>query len=257
MIGKKFFYKSGMGICILAGVGALLYYGIHRYDEHRVNKRMEQLRQEVYIHTEKNDEQGLKKGKISLKIDFSKLEKINSDIRAWIKMTGVDIDYPVAVSSQNDYYLYHDVDKKKNAHGTLYFAVQSDFASNALIYGHNMKDGSMFGKLQKFGQKEFAQKYPLVYLYTKENTFSYHIIGSFVTDVSADSANAFHCSNYLKIDTPEKLKEFLQQYEICKKYDLLEKISLKDHLLMLSTCEYSSADGRFIVLGKRVKEEKN
>ena len=115
----------------------------------------------------------------------------------------------------------------------------------------------MFGELQKFGQKEFAQKYPLVYLYTKESTFLYHIIGSFVTDVSDDSENAFHCSNYLKINTPEKLKKFLQQYEMCKKYDLLEKVSLKDHLLMLSTCEYSSAGGRFIVLCKRVKEEKN
>ena len=84
MIGKKLFYKSGMGICILAGVGALLYYGIHRYDEQRVNKRMEQLRQEVYIYTEKNNEKSLKKGKASLTIDFSKLKKVNSDIQAWI-----------------------------------------------------------------------------------------------------------------------------------------------------------------------------
>ena len=94
-------------------------------------------------------------------VDFDELKKQNSDIYAWINIPGTSVDYPVLrCEDDNSYYLNHTVDKKKSIYGSIYTENYNgaDFADfNTVVYGHNMKNGTMFGTLKKYRDKTFFE----------------------------------------------------------------------------------------------------
>lgn len=88
-----------------------------------------------------------------LQVDFNKLEEINPDVIAWIEIPGLEISYPVVQGRDNDYYLHHLITGENHKSGSIFmdFHNQEDLSDrNSIIYGHNMKDGSMFGTLDQY-----------------------------------------------------------------------------------------------------------
>lgn len=88
-----------------------------------------------------------------LQVDFAGLKAVNPDIIAWIQIPALDISYPVVLGNDKDYYLYHLFDGKKNINGSIFvdYHNQPDFVdSNTIVYGHNMKNGSLFGTLDRY-----------------------------------------------------------------------------------------------------------
>lgn len=260
-----------MGVCIFAGIFAVIYYGLHRYDSYHNNKITEQAKDIAYSrdNTEKKASsepssdmestlQSLNKAEKNSAVNFSELAKLNQDISAWLCIPGTMIDYPVVVSDQENYYLRRDLKGNYSSHGTLYFSgtgEEYENRTNWLIYGHHMKDGSMFAGLMNYENLSYAEKYNKIYLYTKSEDFLYRVVGAFKTDVSDDNEEAFRYSQYLSIQTKHEWEDFLDHYQDCKLYDLHENIGSGDHLLMLSTCEYSTENGRLVILCKRVEAE--
>lgn len=101
-------------------------------------------------------------------IDFAELRKINEDIVAWIQISGIGVDYPVVQGEDNEYYLHHTFRKEANKAGSIFldYRNRADFTEQrVLIYGHNMKDGSMFRGLRNFLDDEFLKEHHLLYLY--------------------------------------------------------------------------------------------
>ena len=102
-------------------------------------------------------------------VDFSVLETINPGICSWIYVPGTNIDYPVVQANDNDYYLYRDVHGTSSAGGSIFmdYACSADLTDRkTIIYGHNMKDGSMFHDLHKMRQDlNFAEKHTWLYIY--------------------------------------------------------------------------------------------
>jgi len=125
------------------------------------------------------------------KIDFTALKERNSDVAAWLYIPGTDpeISYPVMwKKNDNDYYLHRDIDQKTSYEGVfLDGADKPDFSSvQNLIYGHHMKNGTMFAGLAKFKEEDYFKEHRTLYLYTPEKTYRLRTFSCAYTDAAAE-----------------------------------------------------------------------
>ena len=123
-----------------------------------------------------------------LSIDYKKMKEINDDYVCWINIPGTKISYPVTQYSNNDFYLHRSFETKAEAYaGTIFidsFAKNGLEEDNVVIYGHNMKNGSMFGTLKKLKDNNIFENNKYIEIYTKDYVYVYEIFS--VRDVSSD-----------------------------------------------------------------------
>lgn len=186
--------------------------------------------------------------------EFAELYQMNSDIVGWMSIPAIGVDYPVMHTPDNpEYYLRRTFDKKKNTHGCLFVEAECDpFApsDNVTIYGHRMKDGTMFGQLNKFRKASFRNENPYIYFDTLTELHTYEIMAVFLTTASVGQGFSYHAF----VDAQDEA-EFNKFVDKCKKlalYDTGVDVQYGDKLICLSTCEYSQTNGRLVVVAKRV-----
>ena len=117
-------------------------------------------------------------------IDFAGLQQINPEIVGWIYVPGTQIDYPICLGSDNDYYLTHSFRRSQNALGAIFAPVEtSDDLGDAhtILYGHNMRSGKMFGELSNYESSEFRDRYPYVYIYTPDQSYTCTVYAAYRT----------------------------------------------------------------------------
>ena len=132
------------------------------------------------------------KGVPDLKVNFKGLSSINADVASWIYMPGVDISYPVVRGKDNDYYLQHTFEKNVSLSGAIFMDYQDSpdlVGFNTFIYGHNMRNGTMFGSLKKYLQDAtLIQSAPYFYLYLKDGSVKkYRIFAYYQDDGNSDT----------------------------------------------------------------------
>ena len=183
-----------------------------------------------------------------LQIDFDKLESINNDFVAWIYFPCLDISYPVVKEKEIDEYLRVTFDGQENKAGCIFEDVlsNSDFRGmHDIVFGHNMKDQSMFGKLKILYQSdnnELLEENPYVYIYTKDYVFQYRVFGYYITNVGSEA--------YSVVETNEEYDAFLEYINLHSAYarPTDADLSQRPSLLTLSTCSGKSGSGkRFVV----------
>lgn len=181
-------------------------------------------------------------------IDFDELKKINDEIIGWIKIKAIDASYPIAQAEDNEYYLHRTFEKKEVFAGCIFadYNNKNDFTDQTtIIYGHNMKDGSMFGKLKQFRDPEVYEDSSHFWIYTPEKIMKYKIFSC--QEVPATS------EHYVIRFKDEKefdgyLKESLANSVV--KTDV--EVNSGDRIVNLSTCTGNDTT-RFLVQGKLVK----
>lgn len=181
-------------------------------------------------------------------IDFEELWKTNEEIYAWIQIPGTEIDYPIAQRVDDDaYYLNHTIEGTEGLPGSIYTeAVNSkDFTDfNTVIYGHNMKNGSMFAGLHKYEDKEFLEENPYVYIYLPDKALKYQIFAAVVFDDR-------HIMHNFRYDTPEGRKGFLSEIEGVRTmestYDDSVEVGVDSNIITLATCIGGQPDNRWLV----------
>lgn len=182
------------------------------------------------------------------KSGFEKLATINNDVVGWIQFLTIDISYPIVQTDNNIYYLDHTFRKQENKVGTIFMeTANSDDLSdpNTFIYGHNMKDGSMFGLLNQYKEKSFYEKNPRFVVSTPNGEYTYDIFSCYVVNAAGDS--------YLRF--PEKNEEYGSYVTMLKNlslYDTGVQVNGDDNIVILSTCTKEGDDYRFIVIGKQM-----
>ena len=177
-----------------------------------------------------------------LSVDFDTLQSVNPDIRAWLYMSGSSIHYPVLQAEDNSTYLYRLADGSANAHGSLFIDCRNagDFSDwNTLIYGHNMKDGSMFGGLKKYRKQAYYDAHPEMTLFTPEKTYRMEIFAAVTTDVGA--------AVYRVPAAREERDELVQWAQRNSEIECDVSIGTEDRIVTLSTCT-GGDDDRFVVL---------
>lgn len=177
-----------------------------------------------------------------LSVDFDTLQSVNPDIQAWLYMSGSSIHSPVLQAEDNSTYLYRLADGSSNAHGSLFIDCRNagDFSDwNTLIYGHNMKDGSMFGGLKKYRKQAYYDVHPEMTLFTPEKTYRMEIFAAVTTDVSA--------AVYRVPAAREERDELVQWAQRNSEIECDVSIGTEDRIVTLSTCT-GGDDDRFVVL---------
>lgn len=185
-----------------------------------------------------------------MKIDFQALRSVNEDVIGWIYIEALDgISYPVVKGSDNSYYLHMTYEKNYNFAGTIFIDCENsgDFSDcNTLVYGHNMKNGSMFGQLRKFSQDpETYKKSKYFWIFTPEKDYRYEIISAYTTGVNSDTYTLFKGPG---TEFEEYLNTIVSRSEIQTE---AENLNIKDKVVTLSTCTGNEST-RFVVQGRMI-----
>lgn len=178
-------------------------------------------------------------------IDFTQLLSVNSDIVGWLRIRALDISYPVVQGKDNDYYLHRTFEKTDNFAGCLFVNSYNmgDFTDqNTIIYGHNMKNGSMFGKLKNFNDPEVFKKSRYFWIFTPDFIYQYRIFSASVVDKTG--------LTYQVSFTDDEFDQFISRAYSNSVVDNQDvTVTKEDRIVTLSTCTGDDST-RFVVMGK-------
>lgn len=184
---------------------------------------------------------------------YTDLYSENEDVAGWLSVEGTRIDYPVMQCEDDEFYLHHNFYGEESKYGCLYVRDRADLAdgTNFVIYGHNMKDGSMFGDLDLYQEESFYLEHPLISFDTLYEERTYEIVAAFPSQVYDENAEEFKYYQFYEAETEEEFNEFYENIKALSLYDTGVSAEFGDTFLTLSTCAYHVNDGRFVVVGKR------
>ena len=183
-------------------------------------------------------------------VDFAALRKINPDAIGWLYYEGTPIDYPVVKGENNEIYLSMLFDRTWGGCGTLFAdcVTEKPFDQfNTVVYGHHMKDGTMFACLKELKDPAYCKKHPKLELSTPEGRFDLEIwaflnepsdSNIYLTNISAEQDKQAY------IDLAEKISDYTTDVTV----------TTDDRLVMLSTCAYEFENARYIVACKMVPQ---
>lgn len=179
-------------------------------------------------------------------IDVEKLMTINDDYAAWIYLPGSMIDYPVVHGSDNEYYLDHLFNGGRNSCGTLFVDYRNlpHFQeANTLIYGHHMRNGSMFKAITYYARQAFFDANPYMLIIAPDSHFIVEILAAYTTD-SSDHCYDFALSDY------DDMREYIFKAKRKSNCETFVEVLPEDRLVTLSTCAYAFENARYIAIGK-------
>ena len=181
----------------------------------------------------------------------------NPDLVGILEVVGTDINYPVVQTpSEPEYYLRRDFYGKDSTAGTLFVDYRCDIVNpttNTIIYGHNMRSGTMFGGLKRYLKQDYYQSHKTIIFKTLYEEQEYEIVGVGLSAVGYDDDENYKYYDFINAVTGSELKEFLDNIQSLSVYDETIDISATDKILTLSTCNTYTEDGRMFVVAKRVK----
>ncbi len=190
-------------------------------------------------------------------VDFVQLQSgTNKDIYAWISIPGTRVDYPILQHPKDDsYYLLYNLDGSKGYPGCIYTerANAKDFTDfNTVIYGHNMKNGTMFHDLHLYKDKSFLEEHPYVYVYTQEQTLQYQIFAAY----AYDDRHLLYSFDY---SSPRVREGYLAEIQgvrsISASVDTEMELTADSKIITLSTCIGGQDTQRFLVQAALVGPE--
>ncbi len=185
--------------------------------------------------------------------DYVPLYEINSDIVGWLEIENLGISYPVMQTPDSpDYYLTRNFNKQKNAHGCLYVRESCDVfapSDNVTIYGHNMKNGTMFAGLKKYLYQDFWEENQTFRFDTLYERNTYTVFAVFTTTASVGKGFAYH--RFEDAIDEADFDDFIANCKALAKYDTGITPTYGDKIICLSTCEYSQVNGRLVIAAVR------
>lgn len=184
---------------------------------------------------------------------YKELNQKNNEMVGWVKIPETKVDYPVMQSiSRPDYYLKHDFSKNTSSHGVPYVAESCDMeqeCSNLIVYGHHMKDGSMFAELLNYADRSFYEANPVIQFDTLEAIGDYQIIGVLKVTALPEDAEVFTLA---RVEDAEQYEAFIEVVKKRSLYDTGITASFGESLLTLITCEYTLKEGRLLIVAKKI-----
>lgn len=241
-------------VCALILIGCLGYIAYYYGTKAANEKVYEDAKDKVKVEKPK-PEQPKEEVKEEIPIDFAEWQGVNPDVYAWIQIPGTNVNYPILQSATDDvYYLDHTIEGKEGYPGSIYTeSINSkDFSDfNTVIYGHDMKDGSMFKHLHKYEDMNFLLENEYVVIYTPEKKLTYRIFAALEYDDR-------HIINTYGFLTDESKQQFLDSIYGARSMtkNIRDDVTVgpSDHILTMSTCIASKPDKRFIVGAVQIHE---
>ena len=187
---------------------------------------------------------------IPLSVDWEYLRGLNSDIVGWLYCPDTIVNYPVVQTEDHDFYLTHGFDRNPNTSGTL-FAEQSSVLgitqSNYIIYGHNMKDESMFGTFKNYVNKSYFDQHPTMYYLTPNGCYRIDLICAHIVESTYDNFPGY-------FSNMADYQSYINQIAASSFWVDYSAINTEHQLITLTTCTSAAGydDARFVVHGMMV-----
>lgn len=178
-------------------------------------------------------------------VDFAGLKALNPDCIGWIRFENIDISYPIMQGEDNDYYLHHTFEGQEITAASIFMDCTNtpDFTDeNTFIYGHNMRDKTMFGKLNNYEDEDYYKENPCFYIYTPKYVYRYDIFACYLADVEAEQD-----SFYTRFASGEEFQHFIDNVKERSEYDTGVTVTNEDHVITLMTCNPAGYDYRFLI----------
>lgn len=185
----------------------------------------------------------------NITIDFDKLHRQSKDAIGWLYLPGTVINYPVVQGTDNNFYLKHMANGEQNASGSLFADCgnRPDFSDyNTVIFGHNMKNHSMFGTLSYYQDQSYYNEHPVMYLYTESANYTLELICGFYTNGTSEL--------YLIPAEESRTRSFVEYGISHSTFVSRAAVEEGDRLVTLSTCSYGPEGDRYVVMAKLTEQ---
>lgn len=181
-------------------------------------------------------------------VDFQGLKAVNEDVCGWIYCEGTPIDYPVVQGEDNALYLRHNYEGSYNTAGSIFVEAgnRPDFAdSNTIIYGHHMKNGSMFACLDHWADQAFYEAHPIMWLLTPEQDYKIVLFSGYTTSATSDTYTIFEGPG-------GELDDYLARCSEQSDFRAEVEPDGEGRYVLLSTCAYVFDNARYVLHGMLV-----
>ena len=187
--------------------------------------------------------------------EYKNLLNKNKRLIGWVKIDDTNIDYPVMQTTDNEYYLDHNLNQEYDKNGSIFMDKDCDVlkpSTNLILYGHHMKSGQMFGNLSLYSDQSYYEKHPYIQFDTIYEKGLYEIMYVFRSRVYSEDEIVFKYYQFIDAQSEQEFDSYMNDMEGMSLYDTGVTASFGDRLLTLSTCDYQEKNGRFVVVAKKV-----
>lgn len=259
--------KLVFAFSFLVGFLCIGYFGYYMYQADQTQRRSEELASQIQSGynfeddapkpTKKPQTVNKDTGEIEVPDVLEKYKKLynsNKKLIGWLEIADTKINYPVMQGTDNEYYLKHNVDGKDDRNGALFLDYNCDvinLSTNLIIYGHHMSSGVMFGTLDKYSSEEYYKKHPIIKFDTIYEEAEYEVMYVFRSEIYKEDDITFKYYQFINAYSEQEFDSYMNEMEALSLYDTGVRAKFGDHLLTLSTCDYYTKNGRFVVVAKK------
>lgn len=248
-------------LCILVFLGCGGYLGAYFYTNHKAETAFSAIKETVED-GDCTDDKGepvyvtVQKKQVYKK--YASVYEENPDFIGWLYIYGTRIDYPVMYTpNDEEYYIHRNFNGEYSAAGTLFAAANcsptGEVSDNVILYGHNMKVGSMFHDLLKYEDENFYKEHKTIIFDTLDGPGTYTVIAAFYTKAyPEDDTEHYNIYSFINAESETAFDDYVSRAKVNTPYTIEETASYGDHLLTLSTCAYHTDNGRFVVVAKKI-----
>lgn len=257
-----------IGLIVLAIVMILVEVINNKAEQKAFLEQQQQLQEQKEV-VEETVEEVPVTNEDGILLEYEELYNQNNDMIGWLKIEDTVIDYPVMQTMEDEqYYLRRNFEKEDDDNGCLIMDTDSivgvgskelgytedkEPSSNLIIHGHNMKSGNMFGNLALYEDEAYGKEHNIIYFDSLYEKREYELISVFYSQVFYQHEDVFKFYKFFQADTQEEFDDWYTNIKEMSLYDTGVEAELGDEFITLSACAYHVEDGRFVVVGKRIK----
>lgn len=185
---------------------------------------------------------------------YEEMKRNNPDFAGYLAIDGTEIEYPVMYTpDEPEKYLHKDINGAECDGGLPFIDARCSIApdsDNIIIFGHNMRDGSRFGTLTMYDDKDYYKEHPVIHFDTPEGRREYEVMSAFYDRVYYTDEDDFRFYNFIDSDNKEDYNKAIDSYIDKSIYDTGVRAQYGDKLITLVTCAYQEDNGRFVVVAR-------
>lgn len=250
--------------CMCVAICCFIYLGIYTYQTKRLDdyaSRQQDLKgvetdREIIPETAVIHYDNQKIPVPDILDEYKTLYLLNKKLIGWVKIDDTYIDYPVLQTSNNEYYLDHNFDQEQDKNGSIFLDKNCTILprnTNLIIYGHHMRSGRMFGQLTRYSSEDFYEEHKLIQFDTIYEKGTYEIMYVFRSKIYEESVITFKYYQFFDAASEIEFNSYMREMAEMSLYDTGVTAEFGDELLTLSTCDYYTDYGRFVVVAKKIK----
>lgn len=251
-------------LCSIAAVGCLGYFTVYSYYDYKTTQSYQaltELKDKKLPKPIQNETPVINYTKEEQEIpevleDYKSLVNKNKKLIGWVEIDDTNISYPVMQTTNNEYYLDHNLNQEYSKNGSIFMDKDCDVlkpSTNFILYGHHMKSGQMFGKLDLYSSEEYYKKHNIIKFDTIYEKGTYEIMYVFRTKIYNEEDIVFKYYQFIDALSEQEFDSYMQEMAEMSFYDTGVTAQYGDQLLTLSTCDYNVNDGRFVVVAKKIE----